>query len=104
MSQSKEVRDKQLVNARRACLLLLPVTDPASDTAVLSLTKQLHGEAIADLIEQFSRLDKKERDQIANGSLGKAFGSLGGRPSKKRKRNAPSKNATKAKPKPRSTD
>lgn len=78
MPQTREQREAELVLARKACLLLLPITEPGG-AGVFLLNREAHGEPIASLIDQFLRLDKKEQRQVAAGVHGKK----GGRPRKK---------------------
>jgi len=77
---SKSIRETQLVNARRACLELVQY---ATGKHLMIILGEPHREYIADLIEQFGRLDKKEQNQIKQGKKGAKFGKLGGRPPKK---------------------
>lgn len=71
---TKDERQQSLINARRACLLL---AEYAVGDSILILGESQR-EAIADLLEQFGRLDVKERKQAAQGKHGAA----GGRPKK----------------------
>jgi len=77
----KSIRETQLVNARHACLELVQYALGKDPVIILG---EPHREHIADLIEQFGRLDKKEQRQIAQGKKGAKFGKLGGRPRKRR--------------------
>lgn len=74
------ITEKQLINARRACLVLAEFA--ARESALIALGPP-HQELIGDLIEQFGRLDAKERRQKAAGKKGAAHGKKGGRPRKK---------------------
>jgi hypothetical protein len=70
-----------LVNARRACLLLASYA--SGETYAIGLSFQ-EREAVADLVNEFGRLDRKERKQARAGKragkLGAEYGKLGGRP------------------------
>ncbi len=57
--------EDQLINARRAALLLVPLAsdEPEIEASALILTRADHGELIADLIDQFARLDAAEQRQ-----------------------------------------
>lgn len=79
---TKAEREKSLVSARLACLALAPYAIGNSAAIVLG---DFHREQIACLLEEFGRLDNKERRQREAGSLGAVHGAKGGRPSKKRK-------------------
>lgn len=54
---AKEQREQSLINARRACLLL---AEYATGDFVIVLGDEQR-ECVADLIEQFGRLDKNAR-------------------------------------------
>lgn len=78
-----------LVNARRACLLLTGYAVGENYSIILTPD---HRESIADLLNQFGRLDSKERKQMAGavsggskpkGQSSAVNGRLGGRPKKK---------------------
>jgi len=94
---TKEEKEVSLVNARRACLMLIEFAIGAAPAIILN-----HGqrEEIASLLEEFSRLDAIERRQIEagkkNGKLGAIHGKKGGRPkgSKVGKKKAKKKMAT----------
>ena len=75
-------REQRLINARRACLALVPLFDPDSTAAVLVLSKTQHGEAIADLVEEFTRLDCGEIARRKAGQAQGEHGKKGGRPPK----------------------
>lgn len=77
---TKEQRQESLINARRACLMLI---EYAIGVNMLILGEPQR-EAIASLIEEFGRLDGKERRQIEAGKLGAKHGEKGGRPTKKK--------------------
>lgn len=81
MPKQQSETQKQLINARRLCLTLMALIG-GSDTAALVLTKAQHGTALADLLNQFARLDKKEQEQRKAGKLGAEHGKRGGRPRK----------------------
>ncbi len=74
-------RERQLVNARRACLLLIGYAI-GEDPIVLLPTDEETRELIADLFEQFARLDRKEQLQRKAGKKGAIHGRKGGRPKK----------------------
>jgi hypothetical protein len=74
MTNSKQ---QSLINARRACLLLVGFATGEDRAIILSADE--HREQIADLLDQFGRLDRKERKQIA---AGRKHGAKGGRPRK----------------------
>ena len=82
MAKKQTETERQLVGARQLCLLLVTLASDDSEAAVLVLTKAQHGEAVADLLNQFARLDAKERRQKKAGKKGAEFGKLGGRPRK----------------------
>lgn len=71
----------QLINARRACELLADYAAGRENTFLL-LNSEVEREAIAALIAQFKRLDKKEDWQRKAGKKGAIHGSKGGRPKK----------------------
>jgi hypothetical protein len=96
---TKEERKKSLVMARRACLMLTEFSIGKHEAIILNSD---HREEISSLIEEFARLDKKERKQQRagkkDGHLGAQYGHLGavhgikgGRPKKGAKKTAKSK-------------
>lgn len=77
----KTDHSQSLINARRAALLLVGYA--VGDTYSLLLPPDpATRNAIADLIDQFARLDKKEQKQIQAGQKGATHGAKGGRPKK----------------------
>lgn len=78
---TKAEREESLINARRACLALVSY---ATGEAMVIILGANHREQIASLIEEFSRLDAKERRQREAGKLGAKHGRKGGRPVKKK--------------------
>lgn len=78
---TREERELSLVSARRACLLLVEYTIGA-DMLILGDPQREH---IACLLEEFGRLDAKERRQIDAGKLGAKHGNKGGRPPVKKR-------------------
>ena len=85
MSQNKN----ELVSARLACLALLSFIEGRAPAAILTGE---HREMFAALVNQFCRLDNKERRQIEAGKKGAAHGKKGGRPGRnlnKKKRPQP---------------
>lgn len=79
---TKNERQQSLINARRACLLL---AEYAAGESMLILGEPQR-ECVGSLLEEFGRLDAKERRQAEEGNKGAAYGHLGGRPPKKRKK------------------
>lgn len=80
---TKEEHKKSLVNARRACLMLVGYAVGEYYTLILDESQR---EEVACLLEEFGRLDKKERKQAESGKKGAAYGNKEPAPGKRRGR------------------
>lgn len=69
---TKTEKEKQLVSARKACLLLAPFAVGKLSMAVLTDEAR---ECVADLLEQFGRLDKAERNRNSKAGRPKKWNS-----------------------------
>ena len=86
---TRKEKEKQLANARRAALMLAPFACGELPVAVLCDHAR---EIVADLLEQFGRLDRAEQREMADGGKGgrprKSFEQLSPRQQRRRRKEA----------------
>ncbi len=83
--KKREEHAKSLVMARSACLALAEFAVGKAKVIILGDRQR---EEVASLIEEFGRLDAKERKQQKEGAKGAIHGVKGGRPRKSTKKSA----------------